>query len=599
MGVPSFFHWLVSRFEELIIYKDYPFTGHAIDYLFLDFNCAIHPAVKKDPLMKPKDMNQAVADYLDQIVGFVKPTSTVYIAIDGVAPRAKMEQQKDRRYKSVKLSKARRTIQQRFKQQVRETPVDFNMISPGTDFMLDLSSFLVDHIKARQATDSLWAGLTVVFSDATVPGEGEHKIMDYIRAHPEIKTPAIYGLDSDLIFLTMLNCGPNTVLVRESSKFERGRVQDETSEELVLKYLSIDHLKQHIARILSPIVTFAELEGVNIFNQFDFKPPDTLKTSHYQDESDNQRLIVDYCFFCLLLGNDFIPNLPSLRIREGGLTTVIQAYKIVSWQTGSYLVNRDGLTVNLKFFSQLLNQLVGVEDDFLLDYNRRRDIRVSKYNTRAKRVASRPNMDWELEDLEYIENKCEDIVRMGEPGWRVRYYQYHFNLQYRHKSQFQRCLEPICHQYLMGMKWTLYYYQGKHHNWSWHYPYTAAPSVVDLLDQLNQININELELPLDSPVKPFVQLMCILPPESSQLLPEAIARKMTSADSEFHDIYPVDVKLDLLGKKFLWECHAMLPDIDIARVARFVDKVLLQNYSDDLRIQARNRLGTDLVFKSA
>ena len=71
--------------------------------------------------MKPKDMNQAVADYLDQIVGFVKPTSTVYIAIDGVAPRAKMEQQKDRRYKSVKLSKARRTIQQRFKQQVRET----------------------------------------------------------------------------------------------------------------------------------------------------------------------------------------------------------------------------------------------------------------------------------------------------------------------------------------------------------------------------------------------------------------------------------------------------------------------------------------------
>ena len=99
MGVPSYFYWLVTKFEDLILHNKYPYTDEQIGYLFLDYNCAIHPAVRTDPTMKLEDMYDAAIKYLESIVNFAKPTKGIYIAIDGVAPRAKMEQQRSRRYK--------------------------------------------------------------------------------------------------------------------------------------------------------------------------------------------------------------------------------------------------------------------------------------------------------------------------------------------------------------------------------------------------------------------------------------------------------------------------------------------------------------------
>ena len=67
MGVPSYFYWLVSRFEDVILHHEYPYEKD-IGYLFLDFNSQIHPAVKADPNMKLADMYQAVIKYLETIV---------------------------------------------------------------------------------------------------------------------------------------------------------------------------------------------------------------------------------------------------------------------------------------------------------------------------------------------------------------------------------------------------------------------------------------------------------------------------------------------------------------------------------------------------
>lgn len=104
MGVPSYFFWLVKKFEEQILRevegrtlseKDRP------DNLFLDWNCGIHPAIKKPGLNTMESKILAVLDYLDQIYELVQPKKLFYIAIDGVAPRAKMQQQRKRRFKSV------------------------------------------------------------------------------------------------------------------------------------------------------------------------------------------------------------------------------------------------------------------------------------------------------------------------------------------------------------------------------------------------------------------------------------------------------------------------------------------------------------------
>ena len=59
---------------------------------------------------------------------------------------------------------------------------DSNVITPGTEFMHRLSISLKSYILERGNSDPTWTNLSVVFSDAFVPGEGEHKILDFIRS---------------------------------------------------------------------------------------------------------------------------------------------------------------------------------------------------------------------------------------------------------------------------------------------------------------------------------------------------------------------------------------------------------------------------------
>lgn len=64
---------------------------------------------------------------------------------------------------------------------VNKTSFDSNLITPGTNFLCDVASAIRSYIKKRLATHRHWKHLTVIFSDASCPGEGEHKIMEFIR----------------------------------------------------------------------------------------------------------------------------------------------------------------------------------------------------------------------------------------------------------------------------------------------------------------------------------------------------------------------------------------------------------------------------------
>lgn len=601
MGVPAFFGWLAKHAKELILYDIYPFDGSA-DVLGLDFNGRIHPSVKSRPGMTLDEMYTACLKDLDLIVKFVNPKKVLYIAIDGVAPRAKMEQQRARRYKSVKERKLTDNIKRKHGVEVTPSDVDFNMISPGTDFMAKLAKKLNEHIALRKTNE--WKHLKIIMSDAGVPGEGEHKLMKYVREEvPDEDKVAIYGLDSDLIFLNMVNYHKNTVLVRESQQFQdrRGKhkTEDALHEEETFTYLSVDHLRDFLIRILSPITSFGELEGIKIFNSFNFRVPHSLHTTHYTGtENNKRRFVLDYTFFCFMLGNDFLPHLPSLKIREGGLDVVVQAYKVVSWKLGQFLVNDDGVSVNEHFFTEMLSELAKKEDEFLMQYNDRRRARIMKFGYKLRGIKS--PCDREIEDLTYVEDKYDDRIQMGEDnGWRIRYYAEHFRIPFRHKNEFRKRIKPICFKYLEGMMWTLRYYQGKQPSWDWHYTYPESPSVKDLLDTFydHHTNINDIVFEESSPVLPFVQLMCILPRDSAKLLPQAIARLMTDRSSDFHYMYPLQFKVNYIGKKFLWECHPSLPDINIGKITRAVEHLHDTTFKFNLTYAKRNSFSKNKIYK--
>lgn len=125
--------------------------------------------------------------YIYSLYKLVRPRTVLYLAVDGVAPRAKMNQQRSRRFRAAKemeaaaLERAARGENHPINKNV--VPFDSNCITPGTDFMLKLSLALQKWVQYKLDTDPIWqTGADVIVSGPDVPGEGEHKVMDFIRA---------------------------------------------------------------------------------------------------------------------------------------------------------------------------------------------------------------------------------------------------------------------------------------------------------------------------------------------------------------------------------------------------------------------------------
>lgn len=105
----------------------------------------------------------------------------IFFAFDGVAPRAKMNQQRQRRFQSA--TKYSKTLDLLYNLNQGKTNDAFtnNQISVGTAFMAQLNKKLMFFIKRKMFEDKKWKGLKIVFSGSDVPGEGEHKILHFIN----------------------------------------------------------------------------------------------------------------------------------------------------------------------------------------------------------------------------------------------------------------------------------------------------------------------------------------------------------------------------------------------------------------------------------
>ena len=338
-------------------------NGVEFDNLYLDMNGIIHPCTHPEDKPAPKnedEMMVAIFEAIDRLFAIVRPRKVLYMAIDGVAPRAKMNQQRSRRFRASKEAAEKVETMARIRAELEEKgmylpPVkekgpafDSNCITPGTPFMARLSQCLQYYIQDRLNNDAGWKNVKVILSDANVPGEGEHKIMDFIRKqraapdHDPNTQHVLCGADADLIMLGLATHEPNFTIIREEFKPNQKRPCD-----LCRQMGHEMHECQGAAKPLEGEEYVGESTQIGEEQKFIFVRLSVLREYLRRDLEmpnlpfpyDFERAIDDWVFMCFFVGNDFLPHLPSLEIRENAIDRLVNLYKKSVYKTGGFLTD--------------------------------------------------------------------------------------------------------------------------------------------------------------------------------------------------------------------------------------------------------------------
>ncbi|KAI9074439.1 hypothetical protein K1719_043633 [Acacia pycnantha] len=626
MGLPTFYKWLVRKYENVTV-KARPDPAETsddvqvFDNLYLDLNGVIHPCFHPhDDNSTPTTFEEVflnVFDGIDRLFNIVRPRKLLYLAIDGVAPRAKMNQQRSRRFRSAKDAETREREEDRLRRKfemegkqvlpkTKSDVSDSNVITPGTEFMHKLSRALQDYIFEKITHNPSWRNIVVILSDASVSGEGEHKIMSFIRRQRTLKDydpntrHCLYGLDADLIMLALATHEPHFSILREDVLTQE---QQPKGAAIPFEFLDIGLLREYL--------------------EHDLNIQDAPKDINIEFE----RIIDDFIFICFFAGNDFLPHLPSLELHEDAADLLMTVYKKEFKNIGGYLVDMSKVNDGKAAFVKLSRVekyvlMVGTyEEKIFAKRSEIREKRLRRYmreyeqsEQEEENSSSEPydkssstSVSTDSKEQQILQNTNElkeqvnslikrksdlfrsgefptDKVKLGTNGWKERYYRMKFSAESIESKR-----KEIVNKYTQGLLWVLKYYYSGVPSWSWFYPDNYAPFASDFRG-MTQVRLNFQK---GVPLKPFDQLLAVLPPRSAHALPKSYSQLMIDERSNIIDFYPLDFEVDMEGKRFTWQGFLKLPFIDEARLlteSRKLEKELTEEEA------IRNSVGSDLLF---
>ncbi|KAK2502400.1 hypothetical protein MC885_013541 [Smutsia gigantea] len=391
MGVPKFYRWISERYPCLSeVVKEHQIPE--FDNLYLDMNGIIHQCSHPND----DDVHFRISDdkiftdifhYLEVLFRIIKPRKVFFVAVDGVAPRAKMNQQRGRRFRSAKEAedKIKKAIE---KGEILPTEARFdsNCITP----------------------------------------EGEHKIMEFIRSekakpdHDPNTRHCLYGLDADLIMLGLTSHEAHFSLLREE-------VRICAPEETTFHLLHLSLMREYI-----------DYEFSVLKHEITFK-------------YDIERVIDDWILMGFLVGNDFIPHLPHLHINHDALPLLYGTYITILPELGGYINESGHLNLprfekylvklsdwfESKVSNKYLNEAAGIAAEEAKNYKEKKKSKGQENSLcwaaldKNEVVTAKDNLEDETEDDDLFETEFRQYKRtyyMTKMGVDLvsEYYPYHY-----------------------------------------------------------------------------------------------------------------------------------------------------------------------------
>ncbi len=553
MGVPGFFAWLLRNYKKNGIIT--PSIDVPVDILYLDANCLIHPQCykvldyyndwKSQSRLEAKMMTRVI-NYIDFLLDKIDPKVKLFIAVDGVAPMAKMNQQRKRRFRSIEDNILRNNIKQKHGREVGRSWSN-TAITPGTEFMEKLHRRILKYIETRN-------DIRIYYSSYHTPGEGEHKILQDIKQQKGSKTYVIYGLDADLIFLSMASQKKNIYLLRESNQLRGGKgeehgdllapdILEDVAEEL--DFVSMDEMRRCMNAKMAELIDTIQYQrtGINF--------------------SDDLNLSNDFIFICYFLGNDFLPHLPSVDIKTRGLDFLIDCYINVYLMFRTPIINleRGKVRINSIFIERFLEQIARSETYYFRNVLPRHHERLEN-----RRCPTSDACERELWELDHMRNMIiDDPIRLGDGStehWKSRYYDHYFHItEYQ-----QEHIDDMAKEFMHGLVWTTKYYFEECPSYEWQYFYSHAPFVSDIHEyfERTKMDLDKVQFEKTKPIPPCMQLLAVLPPSCTEMLPKNYAKLIEH--SSLSDLYPKKMKLDMINKDMYYKCVPLIPCVDIARI---------------------------------
>ena len=432
-----------------------------------------------------------VCKEINFLTNIIKPKKTLILCVDGVAGYGKSYQQRQRRYKSV--------------QDVKE--VDTGIwssvnLSVGTEYMHNLGLFIEEFIKFKIESDPYWAGLDVIWSSEKVPGEGEHKIINYIRNYLKPnESICIHGMDADLMMLGMATHHDRVSILR-----------DDHSNDDWTYLIDIGKLSNGMKQSIDP-----------------------------KNRYKKSVVIDDFVFLCFLLGNDFLPNIPSVETIRNGTEVIITNLQQILYTMGPIINKTQKPLFNITHlgcFFKLMEQNEGYSlNDKINDRRRFYPDKLLEQNTTINKLTGKKSLNFTNYKKDYYKAKIGDDENV----------------------------KNNCHKYFEGLEWVFKYYTIGMPCWRWVFHDLYAPFFSELDTHLKTYVSPHYKR--TTPVDPFHQMLMIIPPQLSHLFPQQYKSLVDS--NGLNHLFPNEIEYDLSGKYAEWEGIVKLPKYDVDGIEEF------------------------------